>query len=153
MRFSTVLALAAAVSSASAAGVHRRQSYPDCATPCLASADFGSCDPVDDSCLCKSQSFIDSVTKCIVGACQGDQLQAAESAAQSACASVGVTLTSSLPAASSTSPAGSSGSGSSTPAASSTSAAAPSTTSNAASSRGVNALAALVAVGAAALAL
>ncbi|KAI0357019.1 hypothetical protein OH77DRAFT_1519923 [Trametes cingulata] len=151
MRFFAVLALAAAVSSASAAGVHRRQQYPDCAGTCLVSADFGSCDPQDDSCLCKSQSFISSVTDCITKACQGDQLQQAEQAAQAACASVGVTLTSSAPAASATSPAGSSGSN--TASASQTSAAAPSSTSNAASSRGVNAIAALVAVGAAALAL
>ncbi|KAI0697623.1 hypothetical protein C8T65DRAFT_525472, partial [Cerioporus squamosus] len=58
---------------------------PGCANSCLANADFGSCDPLDDSCLCKSQAFVSSVTDCITGACQGSDLQAAESAAQQLC--------------------------------------------------------------------
>ncbi|TBU24736.1 hypothetical protein BD311DRAFT_536598 [Dichomitus squalens] len=85
MRFFAVLALAAA---ASAASLHRRQSFPDCSQSCLANADFGSCDPLDDSCLCKSSSFVNSVTSCIEGACQGSDLTNAESAAQQLCLAV-----------------------------------------------------------------
>ncbi|KAI0649884.1 hypothetical protein C8Q79DRAFT_354121 [Trametes meyenii] len=150
MRFFAVLALAAAVSSASAAHLQRRQ-YPACATPCLASADFGNCDPLDDACLCKNQNFISSTTQCIQGACQGDELQAAVTAAQQACVAVGVTLTSSAPAATQTSPASSGASAATSP--TSSSAAPAQTSNNAASARGVNALVALAAVGAAALAL
>ncbi|TBU44112.1 hypothetical protein BD309DRAFT_836884, partial [Dichomitus squalens] len=58
---------------------------PDCSQSCLANADFGSCDPLDDSCLCKSSSFVNSVTSCIEGACQGSDLTNAESAAQQLC--------------------------------------------------------------------
>ncbi|KAI0672256.1 hypothetical protein C8Q78DRAFT_1026087 [Trametes maxima] len=151
MRFFAVLALTAAVSSASAAHLQRRQ-YPDCATPCLASADFGNCDPLDDGCLCKNANFISSTTKCIQGACQGNELQTALTAAQQACLSVGVTLTNSAPAATQTAPASGSSAAASSP--TSTSAAPAQTSNNAAvSARGVNALAALAAVGAAALAL
>ncbi|OJT05930.1 hypothetical protein TRAPUB_3220 [Trametes pubescens] len=152
MRCSAILTLAAAVASVSAAGLNRRQaSYPACAISCIQNADFGTCDPVDDACLCKSDAFVQGTTTCIAGACSGSDLQQAESAAQSACEAVGVTL-SSAPAATSTAPA-SSASATASASVTSTSAAAPSQTSNAASSRGVNALAALAAVGAAALAL
>ncbi|KAI0634319.1 hypothetical protein C8Q77DRAFT_1157153 [Trametes polyzona] len=150
MRCFAILALAAALSTASAAQVQRRQApqYPACALPCIASADFGNCDPVDDNCLCHNQAFISSTTTCITSSCSGSDLQQAESAAQGACAAVGVTL--SAPAPSATAPASS---GSSTEAPSSTTSTAPSQTSNAASARGANALAALAAVGAAAFVL
>ncbi|KAL1948415.1 hypothetical protein VTO73DRAFT_12490 [Trametes versicolor] len=153
MRCSAILILAA-VASVSAAGINRRQdaTYPACSLPCLQAADFGTCDPLDDACLCKSSDFINSTTTCIAGACSGNDLLQAEAAAQSACEAVGVTLSSSAPAATSTAPA-SSASASASATVTITSAAAPSQTSNAASSRGVNALAALAAVGAAALAL
>ncbi|OSD00537.1 hypothetical protein PYCCODRAFT_1453309 [Trametes coccinea BRFM310] len=156
MRFFAVLALAAALSTASAAQIDRRQAgYPSCALPCLASADFGSCDPTDDNCLCHSSGFINSVTSCVVSACSGSDLQQAESAAQQACASVGVTLTA-TPSGSQTSSAAPSGtSPASSGSASSSTSAAPAATSstNAASSRSANALAALAVVGAAALVL
>ncbi|KAL7284696.1 hypothetical protein ACG7TL_002000 [Trametes sanguinea] len=155
MRFFAVLALAAALSTASAAQIDRRQAgYPSCALPCLANADFGSCDPTDDNCLCHSSGFINSVTSCVLTACSGNDLQQAESAAQQACASVGVTLTA-TPSGSQTSAAPSGTSPASSGSASSSTSAAPSATSstNAASSRSANALAALAVVGAAALVL
>ncbi|KAH9903356.1 hypothetical protein C8Q73DRAFT_49714 [Cubamyces lactineus] len=146
MRFFAVIALAAAV-SASAAGLQRRQTgYPDCASPCLLNADFGSCDPSDDNCLCHSQGFVSSVTNCVVTSCSGADLTQAETAAQQACAAVGVTLSSSAPAATGTS-------ASTTGAPASTSSSAPTSTPNAASSRSANAIVALAAVGAAAFVL
>ncbi|KAI0767335.1 hypothetical protein C8Q74DRAFT_1219245 [Fomes fomentarius] len=157
MRFFAVLALTAV---ASAAHLNKRQNFPSCSTSCLTGADFGSCDPLDDSCLCNSQPFVSSVTNCIVGACQGDDLTNAEAAAQGLCAAVGVTLTAE-PTTSAAST-GSSGSATGAPAGSaSTTATTPTSSatetqasgSNSAASHGVNALAALVAVGAAALVL
>ena len=55
-----------------------------CANDCLINADFGDCDPLDDSCLCHNQAFVSSVTVCIQRACSGDELASAESAAQQA---------------------------------------------------------------------
>ncbi|KAI0332236.1 hypothetical protein GY45DRAFT_1335719 [Cubamyces sp. BRFM 1775] len=151
MRFFAIIALAAAV-SVSAAGLQRRQTgYPDCANPCLLNADFGSCDPVDDNCLCHSQSFVSSVTNCVVTSCSGADLQQAEAAAQQACASVGVTLSSSAAAAQT--PAATGANSTNTGAPASTSSSAPTSTPNAASSRSANALAALAAIGAAAFVL
>ncbi|KAH9854536.1 hypothetical protein C2E23DRAFT_858262 [Lenzites betulinus] len=148
MRCFAILALAAAVS---AANLSRRQAaYPACSLPCLASADFGSCDPSDDNCLCHSAAFINSTTTCITSSCSGDDLKTAEAAAQSACLSVGVTL-SSTPSASQTAPASSAATSASASASSPASSA--STTPNSAASRGANALVALAAVGAAAFVL
>ncbi|KAI0657538.1 hypothetical protein C8Q70DRAFT_271135 [Cubamyces menziesii] len=150
MRFFAVIALATAV-SASAAGLHRRQTgYPDCANPCLLNADFGSCDPVDDNCLCHSQSFVSSVTNCVVTSCSGADLTQAETAAQQACAAVGVTLSSSAAGAQTSATTGTPASTGSTTATATTSV---TSTPNAASSRSANAIAALAAVGAAALIL
>ncbi|RDX45821.1 hypothetical protein OH76DRAFT_1420542 [Lentinus brumalis] len=159
MRFFAVLALAAV---ASAASLNRRQ-LPSCANSCLTGADFGSCDPLDDSCLCNSQAFVSSVTDCITGACQGNDLVTAESAAQQLCLAVGVTLTSTPAAPSSTgsgSPSSTTGApaGSASVTATSTSPAPTSSQtggsgSNSAASHGVNALAALAAVGAVAFVL
>ncbi|KAI0827342.1 hypothetical protein BC628DRAFT_1409719 [Trametes gibbosa] len=164
MRCFAILALAATLSAASAAQISRRQTptYPDCSLPCLASADFGSCDPQDNNCLCHSQDFINSTTACISKACTGDDLKNAEAAAQSACAAVvrrssicpprahGVTLTSAA-APTSTAPAPLSDSAS----VSVTTTPTPSTSAapNSAASRGANALAALAVVGAAAFVL
>ncbi|KAM5536780.1 hypothetical protein V8D89_009498 [Ganoderma adspersum] len=170
MRFFAVLALAAAVSAAS---LQRRQSFPSCSTTCLTNANFGSCDPLDDSCLCHDSGFISSVTNCIVGACTGSDLTNAEAAAQQLCLAVGVTLTatptasgsasasasgsasatgSAVGSATATSPAGSS-SGSASASAASSTATTTASGANGAASHGVNALAALAAVGAVALAL
>ena len=59
-----------------------------CANDCLINADFGDCDPLDDSCLCHNQAFVSSVTVCIQRACSGDELASAESAAQQLCEAV-----------------------------------------------------------------
>ncbi|RPD61594.1 hypothetical protein L226DRAFT_612382 [Lentinus tigrinus ALCF2SS1-7] len=160
MRFFAVLALAAV---ASAASLNRRQ-LPSCANSCLANADFGSCDPLDDSCLCNNQGFVSSVTTCIESSCQGSDLQAAESAAQQLCLAVGVTLTATPSASATSSGSGSATSGASagstsatstatSPASSSTQTQSGSSGSNGAATHGVNALAALAAVGAAAFVL
>ncbi|KAI0705421.1 hypothetical protein C8Q76DRAFT_801186 [Earliella scabrosa] len=143
MRFFAVLALTAV---ASAAHLSKRQAaFPSCANDCLINADFGDCDPLDDSCLCHNQAFVSSVTVCIQRACSGDELASAESAAQQLCEAVGVTLTATP-------------TGTGAPVSSNTETApAPSETGaggdNGAVSHGVSALAALAAVGAAALVL
>ncbi|KAI0772914.1 hypothetical protein BD413DRAFT_473489, partial [Trametes elegans] len=59
-----------------------------CANPCLASADFGNCDPLDSGCLCNSQAFVSSTTACITKSCSGNDLQQAEAAAQQVCLAV-----------------------------------------------------------------
>jgi len=137
MRFPVaILVLSAAFSSAFAALVVR-QSLPNCAEQCLASADYGNCSSTDDTCLCNSSAFINSTTTCIQSSCTGSDLTTAEAASQALCAAVGVTLTAT--SASSTA----SASGTST-----SSAKASATSSSAASSNGVNML-----TGAAALAI
>ncbi|KAI0048646.1 hypothetical protein FA95DRAFT_1557721 [Auriscalpium vulgare] len=103
MRFTLAL-LAAAAASVSATNIlqARQAAYPNCAIPCLTSADFGSCDQTDLTCLCNSSAFITSTTQCIQSACTGTDLSNAEAAARSECEAVGVTLTSSVPPATST---------------------------------------------------
>ncbi|KAI1792478.1 hypothetical protein LXA43DRAFT_1093711 [Ganoderma leucocontextum] len=160
MRFFAVLALAAAVSAAS---LQRRQSFPTCSQSCLTDANFGSCDPLDDACLCKDSGFVSSVTSCISSACTGSDLTNAEAAAQQLCLAVGITLTATPTASGSSGSATSTGSASGSPTAtspsgtsSSSTASSTSTTtsgSNGAASYGVNGLAALAAVGAVALVL
>ncbi|KAK7436690.1 hypothetical protein VKT23_018945 [Stygiomarasmius scandens] len=81
------------LASASSVSLWKRQ-FPSCAMPCVASADTGSCVPTDNSCLCRSESFVNSTTECIESSCSGNDLQAALSGAQQLCAAVGVTLTS-----------------------------------------------------------
>ncbi|GBE83495.1 hypothetical protein BKA93DRAFT_821791 [Sparassis latifolia] len=168
MRFAALLALSGAIASVSAGTILRRQ-FPSCATPCLANANFGSCNESDDTCLCNSSQFVDSVTTCIMSSCNGSDLTTAEQDAQQLCLAVGVTLTatpsgsatgsatpsatapSSSSAASASSSAHSSSSASSS--ASSSSSAPSATHSSGALSHGVPALAALAAVGAVAFAL
>ncbi|KAI0057997.1 hypothetical protein BV25DRAFT_1919699 [Artomyces pyxidatus] len=96
MRLSLAL-LATVATTISASSLRRRSSattYPDCAIPCLENADLGSCAFTDLTCLCNSPSFIDSTTVCIYGACSGADLAQANAAAQEACATVSVALTS-----------------------------------------------------------
>ncbi|KAG6331435.1 hypothetical protein ID866_7654 [Astraeus odoratus] len=148
MRLSgVVLALSMAVTSVHA-GISARQSLPSCAATCIANADYGDCAQDDDSCLCHNQSFIDSATTCIESSCQGNDLTEAEQFAQALCAAVGVTLTETVPASTSTSPASASTSASAT-----TSASTSATPSSGASlSYGINIFAgaaAVVALGAA----
>ncbi|KAJ3490626.1 hypothetical protein NLI96_g1299 [Meripilus lineatus] len=115
MRFSTVLiALAGIVASTSASRLFARQ-YPDCANPCIANADIGTCDPSDLGCLCKNEQFIASTTQCIISSCNPEDTIKAEDVAKSFCESVGVTLSGTptlSPSATPTGSAGSSGSGS-----------------------------------------
>ncbi|KAI0752869.1 hypothetical protein C8Q80DRAFT_481356 [Daedaleopsis nitida] len=161
MRFFAVLALTAVASAASTSLTRRQDQFPACSTDCLTNADFGSCDPLDDGCLCNDPGFVNSVTSCIQTACQGSDLTNAEGAAQALCAAVGVTLTSASTS-TATTPATASTSGS-TPTQSSASAGTDSTSApaasqtaagnNGAASHGASALVALVAVGAAALVL
>ncbi|KAG9097064.1 hypothetical protein FRC07_010841 [Ceratobasidium sp. 392] len=94
-----VLALAAV---ASASSVFRRQSMPACAMQCIMTADTGSCDATDNTCLCKSDPFIQATYKCISSTCQGDDLASANDAARALCAAAGVTLTQSDPGATET---------------------------------------------------
>src|SRR5882762_918971 len=61
---------------------------PGCAVSCLTNADFGSCSHSDNSCLCHSQSFINSTTICITNACSGADLANAEAYSQAICRSV-----------------------------------------------------------------
>ncbi|KAF9484322.1 hypothetical protein BDN70DRAFT_872830 [Pholiota conissans] len=169
MRFSTVaFTLFGAAASASASTLVARQSpYPDCANPCLASADFGDCDPTDNHCLCTNSAFVSGTTTCIESSCTGADLAKAISVSQGICLSVGVTLTSS-PAATSTTPtttspsttpttpaATTSGTSTGTTSTGTSTTGAPSTTTTSAAgvSRPVNALVGLFAAAVLALAL
>ncbi|TFY57793.1 hypothetical protein EVJ58_g6814 [Rhodofomes roseus] len=136
--------LLSALATAQASYILRRQ-FPNCAESCLANANFGSCSSSDDTCLCNSSVFVNSVTSCIQSSCTGSDLTTAESDAQQLCLAVGVTLSASSAAASSTSPSSS--------ASSAASSASVTGAANSARSHGVNALAGLAAVGAVAFAL
>ncbi|OCH90486.1 hypothetical protein OBBRIDRAFT_834981 [Obba rivulosa] len=169
MRFALAVLALATLASASIAPLSKRQ-FPDCAENCLVDADFGSCSQTDDVCLCNSASFVNSVTSCITSSCSGSDLTTAESEAVGLCAAVGVNVStvvasstaapastssgasaaSSAPAASST---GGSSSGSSAPSTSASASAPTASTTNGATAHGMNALAGLVAVGAAAFVL
>ncbi|PPQ78407.1 hypothetical protein CVT24_001398 [Panaeolus cyanescens] len=94
MQFTTVAFVLASIASASATLVARQSPYPDCANPCLASADLGGCQFTDTACLCKNANFIATTTACIEKACQGDDLTKAFQVSQAACAAVGAPLTS-----------------------------------------------------------
>ncbi|TFY57822.1 hypothetical protein EVG20_g8390 [Dentipellis fragilis] len=163
MRFTFAIFAAAVASTASASNILARQAgYPNCAVPCLTSADFGSCSQTDLKCLCTSANFITSVTQCIESSCQGSDLTNAEAAAQSECAAIGVSLTSSIPGPTSSAPSSSAPS-STAPSSGSPSSSAPAGTSPSPSSgsgaasgalmNGPNALAAAAALGLAVLAL
>ncbi|KAG8769154.1 hypothetical protein FRC12_005132 [Ceratobasidium sp. 428] len=91
-----ILAFAAAVSASS--GFRRQAAMPACAMQCIMNADLGNCDQTDNTCLCKSQAFVDSTYSCIATACQGDDLNTATAASRALCAAAGVTLTQSAPA-------------------------------------------------------
>ncbi|OJA13919.1 hypothetical protein AZE42_08575, partial [Rhizopogon vesiculosus] len=136
MRFPIViLALSATFSSAFAALTARQAALPNCASTCLADADYGTCASTDDTCLCNSPAFINSTTTCIQATCTGSDLTNAEEASQALCAAVGVTLTASS---SSTGTATSTGTSKAT--STSTSGATSTPTFNAASSNSINVL-------------
>ncbi|KAG8715041.1 hypothetical protein FRC11_006001 [Ceratobasidium sp. 423] len=95
MRVSIVLAALAAVASASSIG---KRQIPSCALTCMTSADTGSCASTDNTCLCKSESFVNSTYTCIASTCKGDDLTNAVAAARALCIAAGVTLTQTVPA-------------------------------------------------------
>ncbi|KAH9040001.1 hypothetical protein EDB84DRAFT_1476801 [Lactarius hengduanensis] len=154
MRAFLGLFIAAAVSAVSGSYLlSPRQSspYPQCALDCLAVADLGSCLVGEVECLCKNNAFIVSTTQCFEAKCSASELATSESVAQQSCAAAGVTLTSSIPPATSTSPTTkpSSTSSSSTPSAS----ASTSSNSNSAASNAVNIVGGVAALGLTALML
>lgn len=59
-----------------------------CVATCLTTADYGSCSSTDYACLCKSQAYIDSSTKCILAGCNAADAATGESLAQTICSSV-----------------------------------------------------------------
>ncbi|KAJ7582076.1 hypothetical protein C8J56DRAFT_243796 [Mycena floridula] len=142
MRFSAVILFVATVSAAQLPGLFQRATLPDCANLCIAKADFDGCNPVDNLCLCKSQKFVSSSTNCIKATCTGSDLTEAISGAIELCASVGVTLTSSSPAASQTQ----TGSAAPDNGAPTTTGAGPAATSNAAVVHSAQALTGLAAI-------
>ncbi|KAN0139193.1 hypothetical protein V8E53_002694 [Lactarius tabidus] len=154
MRAFLGLFIAAAVSTVSGFYTFspRQNPYPVCAQPCIANADLGSCLAGEIACLCKESSFIVATTQCITANCTGSDLQTALQIAQESCAAAGVTLTSSIPGASSTSPGASSATSPS-----STSSAKPSSSTsaspNGAASNAVNFLYGAAALGLAGLML
>ncbi|KAF9224982.1 hypothetical protein BS17DRAFT_731760 [Gyrodon lividus] len=136
MRFAVALfALTVAVSSASSALI-ARQSLPNCAAPCLANANYGSCAPDDDTCLCNDQTFLNSTTTCIQSSCSGSDLTEAEAFAQALCLAVGVTLTANSATPTATAP---------TTASATSTSASPSPSTGAASSNSINMFAGAVA--------
>ncbi|EPS96363.1 hypothetical protein FOMPIDRAFT_1032411 [Fomitopsis schrenkii] len=134
-------ALLSALATAQASYLLKRQ-FPSCASSCLVNADFGNCNSTDDTCLCNSSTFVNSVTSCIESSCSGNDLETAEADAQQLCLAVGVTLTNSASA-----------TGSSSPSSTSSSATATTTKTSGARANSMNALAGLAAVGAVAFAL
>ncbi|KII91555.1 hypothetical protein PLICRDRAFT_84951, partial [Plicaturopsis crispa FD-325 SS-3] len=141
MRFTSAILILSTVYASASAAIVSRQSLPNCAAPCLSgsSVNYGGCSPQDNKCLCNSQTFVQSSTACIQSSCTGDDLTNAEELAQSLCAAIGVTLSSSAPSSTGSSSASSTASS----AASTTSAA--SATANSARSNGINAVTGLAA--------
>ncbi|THU97529.1 hypothetical protein K435DRAFT_63627 [Dendrothele bispora CBS 962.96] len=101
---STFFVVVAALFNGASASVLRARQIPNCAAQCIASADYGNCQPTDNVCLCNNNAFVSSTASCIASSCQGDELQEANAASQALCAAVGVTLTSSVAAPTSTTP-------------------------------------------------
>ncbi|KIO16738.1 hypothetical protein M407DRAFT_33598 [Tulasnella calospora MUT 4182] len=100
--------------------------------PCLANANTAGCAGSDNTCLCKSDTYLRSTTDCIQNACSAADLATAGSLAQQLCKAAGVDI-STNPAAQPTGTAAASGAASSAAATTSAAAAASATpTSNAA---------------------
>ncbi|KAF9531171.1 hypothetical protein CPB83DRAFT_762026, partial [Crepidotus variabilis] len=59
-----------------------------CAEPCIASADYGTCQQTDIKCLCTSNAFVAGTTACIQSKCTGDDLTKAQTVATGLCSSV-----------------------------------------------------------------
>ncbi|VDC05269.1 unnamed protein product [Peniophora sp. CBMAI 1063] len=150
MRFAVVALFFAASASAATLNLSKRD-YPSCANTCLVNPDLGGCDSASDlTCVCHSQTFIDSTSACIAKACSGSDLDQANETARDACLAVGVTITavsssaaagSSTAASASASATAPASSGASSASGSASAAAASSTTaSSAASANGANLL-------------
>ncbi|KAB5592968.1 hypothetical protein CTheo_3603 [Ceratobasidium theobromae] len=92
MRVSIVLAALATVASAS--GYLGKRQIPDCALKCMTSASTGSCSPTDNTCLCKSEAFVDTIYNCFYASCSASEFETATAAARALCSAAGVTLTS-----------------------------------------------------------
>ncbi|KAH9034769.1 hypothetical protein EDB85DRAFT_1946680 [Lactarius pseudohatsudake] len=147
-----IVAAVSAVSGSYLLSPRQSSPYPQCALDCLAVADLGSCLVGEVECLCKNNAFIVSTTQCFEAKCTASELATSENIAQQSCAAaVCVTLTSSIPPATSTSPTTkpSSTSSSSTPSAS----ASTSSNSNSAASNAVNIVGGVAALGLTALML
>ncbi|KAL1742653.1 hypothetical protein HDZ31DRAFT_75357 [Schizophyllum fasciatum] len=125
-----------------------RQNLPDCYFTCASAGDMGDCSSTDNTCLCKNEAFISSVTSCLQKTCSSDEVETANAGAQEICKSVGVTLTSAQASATSAS-----SSPSSTASSDSSSSDSDSDDNNAAARTGAGALAGLVSVAVVALAL
>ncbi|KZV64000.1 hypothetical protein PENSPDRAFT_669323 [Peniophora sp. CONT] len=151
MRFAVVALFFAASASAATLNLSKRD-YPSCANTCLVNPDLGGCDSATDlTCVCHSQTFIDSTSECIAKSCSGSDLDQANETARQACLAVGVTITAvssttaaasstaASPSASATSPAGSSAASSASVSASAAAASSTSSSSGA-SSTGANLL-------------
>ncbi|KAF9042804.1 hypothetical protein BDZ89DRAFT_1059699 [Hymenopellis radicata] len=82
--------------------------YPDCATTCIHNADFGDCSSTDNTCLCKSFSFVNSTRSCFEATCNSGDYDSAIGVSAALCTAVGVTTTPSSDDATSTSSADSS---------------------------------------------
>ncbi|KAG8709754.1 hypothetical protein FRC09_000490 [Ceratobasidium sp. 395] len=91
-----ILAFAAAVSASS--GFRRQAAMPACAMQCIMSADTGSCDQTDNTCLCKSDPFVQSMYKCMSSTCEPADLDSAVTASRALCQAAGVSLTQTVPA-------------------------------------------------------
>ncbi|KAH7337450.1 hypothetical protein B0J17DRAFT_663026 [Rhizoctonia solani] len=89
MRASIIVAALAAVASATT--LNRRQ-YPSCAMSCIQNANIGTCSPTDNTCMCKSQAFIESTAACVNKSCSGDDLDKANEISRALCLAAGVTL-------------------------------------------------------------
>ncbi|KAG8698730.1 hypothetical protein FRC08_005740 [Ceratobasidium sp. 394] len=125
MRASFALVALAAVVSASSAS---KRQLPSCAMECIVSASTGSCQATDNTCLCKSDEFVQSTYQCVQQKCTNpDDLKAAIDGARALCAAAGVTLTQTLPAATSGAATATAPASTSKPAASSASASASAT--------------------------
>lgn len=60
----------------------------DCALPCLASVDTGSCARDDANCLCRNEQFVEDTTLCFESKCSGADLDKSIAAAIAMCRAV-----------------------------------------------------------------
>ncbi|KAG8749681.1 hypothetical protein FRC12_013289 [Ceratobasidium sp. 428] len=97
MRVSFAILALAAVASASS-GFRRQAAMPACAMQCIMAADTGSCDQTDNTCLCKSDPFVQQMYKCMSSGCPPEDLDSAVTASRALCMAAGVSLTQTVPA-------------------------------------------------------